>query len=171
MTRYLEPLAIAANIVQESFCRMDQVLLTFGFLTMKYRDEKMNHDPIGRDAIIKSVELRWSKSDQEVFIAAVLANPFYRTSPFAPLPVFSKAHIRVLFTKLYRRFFQVEPPTEFIEHAYDFLDGTGFFRGLEGQVKYELETALNKVRCELCYHLKILKHVSSRNGNLILSLF
>jgi hypothetical protein len=89
---------------------MDQVLLTFGFLTMKYRDEKMNHDPIGRDAIIKSVELRWSKSDQEVFIAAVLANPFYRTSPFAPLPVFSKAHIRVLFTKLYRRFFQVEPP-------------------------------------------------------------
>jgi hypothetical protein len=82
VTRYLEPLAIAANVVQESFCRMDQVLLTFGFLVMKYRDEKMNQDIIGRDAIIKSIELRWSKSDQEVFISAVLVNPFYRTTPF-----------------------------------------------------------------------------------------
>lgn len=146
VTRYLEPLAIAANIVQESFCRMDQVLLTFSFLVMKYRDEKMNQDPIGHDAIIHSIEARWSKTDQEVFISAVLVNPFYRTAPFAALPVFSKAHIRVLFTKLYRHFFNVQPPTEFIEHTYDFLDGKGFFRGLEDQVKFELETALNNVR-------------------------
>lgn len=80
---------------------MDQVLLTFGFLVMKYRDEKMNQDHIGRDAIINSVEARWNKSDQEIFISTVLVNPFYRTAPFSALPVFSKAHIRVLFTKLY----------------------------------------------------------------------
>jgi hypothetical protein len=127
---------------------MDQVLLTFGFLIMKYRDEKMNQDPVGRDAITKSIELRWSKSDQEVFISAVLVNPFYRMAPFAPLPIFSKAHIRVLFTKLYHRFFNVQPPTEFIEHTYDFLDGKGIFQGLEDQVKFELETALNKVSSE-----------------------
>lgn len=148
MTRYLEPLAIAANIVQESFCRMDQVLLTFGFLVMKYRDEKMNQDHIGRDAIINSVEARWNKSDQEIFISTVLVNPFYRTAPFSALPVFSKAHIRVLFTKLYHRFFTVQPPSEFIQHAYDFLDGRGFFQGLEGQVKFELEAALNKVNSQ-----------------------
>jgi len=146
VTRYLEPLAIAANGVQESFCRMDQVLLTFGFLVMKYRDKKMNQDIIGRDAIIKSIEMRWSKSDQEVFISAVLVNQFYRTTPFASLLVFSKAYIRVLFTKLYGRFFSDQPPTEFIEHTYDFLDEKGIFQGLEDQVKFELETALNKVR-------------------------
>lgn len=51
---------------------MDQVLLTFGFLVMKFRDEKMNQDPIGCDAIINSVEARWNKSDQEIFITTVL---------------------------------------------------------------------------------------------------
>ena len=30
--RYLEPLAIAANITQANDCRLDQVLLTFGFV-------------------------------------------------------------------------------------------------------------------------------------------
>jgi len=125
---------------------MDQVLLTFGFLVMKYRDEKMSQDPIGRDAIINSLETRWGKSDQEIFIAAVLVNPFFRMAPFAALPVFSKARIRLLFTKLYRRFFNTPPPTEFIARTYDFLDGKGFFDGLDGQVKYELETALNEVK-------------------------
>jgi hypothetical protein len=131
VTRYLEPLAIAANIVQESFCRIDQVLLTFGFLVMKYRDEKMDQDPIGRDAIINSIEARWNKSDQEIFISTVLVNPFYRTAPFAALPVFSKAYIRELFTKLYCRFFTVQPPSEFIEHTYNFLDGVGFSKDLK----------------------------------------
>jgi len=40
VTLYLELLAIAANIVQGLFCRMDQVLLTFGFLVMQYQNEK-----------------------------------------------------------------------------------------------------------------------------------
>lgn len=124
---------------------MDQVLLTFGFLIMKYRDEKMSQDPIGRDAIINSIETRWSKSDQEAFISTVLVNPFYRTMPFAPLSIFSKAYIRGLFTKLYRRIFSSQPPTEFITHTYEFLDGKGLFKSLDDQVKFELETALDKV--------------------------
>jgi hypothetical protein len=125
---------------------MDQVLLTFGFLVMKYRDEKMNQDDICHDTIIKSIELRWSKSDQEVFISMVLVNLFYHTTPFASLLIFSKAYICVLFIKLYNRFFSAQLPTEFIEDTYNFLDGKGMFQGLDDQVKFELETALNKVR-------------------------
>ncbi|KAF8956006.1 hypothetical protein BDZ97DRAFT_1672403, partial [Flammula alnicola] len=166
ITRYLEPLAIAANIVQESFCRIDQVLLTFGFLMMKYLDVKMSQDTVGRDAIINSIEARWAKSDQEVFVAAVLVNPFYRTLPFAPLPCFNQSQIRVLLTRLYRRFYKQEPPTIFIQHAYEFLGGTGLFNDIAGQVKYELDIASQEVSSISLYESDtdsdILTH---RNGN------
>jgi hypothetical protein len=39
---YLEPLAIPANITQDSFCLVDQVLLSFGFF-----------DPVAQKAIIE----------------------------------------------------------------------------------------------------------------------
>ena len=107
--------------------------------------KKMDQDPVGCDAILNSIEARWNKSDQEVFIGAVLVNPFYRSMPFTPLALFNKAHIQVLFTKLYHRFFRALPPAEFIEHAYDFLEGKGFFETIEGQIKFKLDMALNKV--------------------------
>lgn len=138
-------MAIAANVVQDSFCRLDQVLLTFGFLLMKYRDEKMNEDPVGRDAIIASIEARWAKSDQEVFVCAVLVNPFYRTTPFASLQCFNRAQIRVLLTRLYTRFYGGEPEAMFMEHAYNFFNGEGFFQHLDSQIKYEIEEAVREV--------------------------
>jgi len=122
VARYLEPLAIAANIVQQSFCQLNQVLITFGYLTMKYNTDQMKQDTIGCQAILDSIEARWAKSDQEVFVAMVL-NPFFQMSVFWPLQCFNKAEMRVLFTKLYRRFFAVEPPHTFIEDTYNFLDG------------------------------------------------
>ena len=97
VTHYLEPLAIAANIIQGSFYRMDQVLLTFGFLVMQYWNEKMDQDPVGHDAILNSIEAHWNKYDQEVFIGAVLVNPFYQSTPFTQLALFNEAHIWVLF--------------------------------------------------------------------------
>ena len=36
--QHLERLAIAANITQSAFCRLDEVLLTFGALTITYAD-------------------------------------------------------------------------------------------------------------------------------------
>jgi hypothetical protein len=95
---------IAANVVQASFCRLDKVLLTFGFLVMQFQQPGMDQDVIGREAILKSLELQWHKSDQELFIAAVIANPFYCNSPFMRLAMFNNAGIRVLFVCLWRRF-------------------------------------------------------------------
>ncbi|KJA22371.1 hypothetical protein HYPSUDRAFT_1084456, partial [Hypholoma sublateritium FD-334 SS-4] len=146
ITRYLEPLAIAANITQASFCRLDQVLLTFGFLVMRYKDEKMNQDEIGRSAIIKSLETRWSKCDQEVFVAAVIVNPFYQTLPFnvndGEFSLWlTRAELRALFSRLFRRFFQREPPPEFFTDMVDFLSATGKFRRLREQVTFDLEQA------------------------------
>ena len=42
---------------------------------MQYRNPGMDQDLIGREAILNSIEMRWHKSDQELFIAAVIANP------------------------------------------------------------------------------------------------
>ncbi|KAF7974572.1 hypothetical protein HWV62_11944 [Athelia sp. TMB] len=63
MKRHLEPLAIAANITQASFCRMDQVLLTFGHLVMTYKKLTDTSDFVPCNAIIKSIEKQWEKTD------------------------------------------------------------------------------------------------------------
>lgn len=149
VTRYLEPLAVAANITQASFCRMDQVLLTFGFLVMKYQDPKMDQDTVARDAIIKSIESRWAKSDQELFVASVIVNPFYTTMPFNPESGqwLSMAELRALFSRLHRRFYSKEPSTLFFEHLIDFFkcSTTGYFRRLPDQIKHDLTEATKKV--------------------------
>ncbi|KAF6746082.1 hypothetical protein DFP72DRAFT_823413, partial [Ephemerocybe angulata] len=138
--RYLEPLAIAANVTQQSFCRLDEVLITFGFLVHKYTG--MADDVIAQAAILKSVEARWAKADQEVFVAAVLINPLYRTTPFLPLESLNFANINGLLSRLWIRFFFEAPPSLFLEHAGQFLDGTGFFARLEAEAARELDRAL-----------------------------
>lgn len=120
---------------------------------MQYRDEKMNEDPAGCDAIIASIEARWAKSDQQVFVCAVLVNPFYRTTPFAPLSCFNHAHICVLLTRLYTRFYGEQPNPLFMTHAFDFLNGTGFFQHLDSQIAYEIETAAREVNFHYFYKI------------------
>ncbi|KAI0703531.1 hypothetical protein C8T65DRAFT_578734, partial [Cerioporus squamosus] len=80
---YLEPLAIAANIAQSAHCRLDQVLLTFGFLYSRFTTlcAEMG-DTIGVDAILASIEKQWAKSDQAVFVLAAVLNPFNMLQPF-----------------------------------------------------------------------------------------
>jgi hypothetical protein len=63
MKRHLEPLAIATNVTQASFCRLDQVLLTFGHLVMQYKSLTDPEDTVGCAAIIESIEARWAIAD------------------------------------------------------------------------------------------------------------
>lgn len=85
-------------------------------------------------AIIDSIEQRWKKADQEVFIAAVLLNPFFRSAPFAPLEVLNNAGIHALFDRLWRRFFRdSHPPADFHLHVSDYLRKEGFFTNLATQ--------------------------------------
>ena len=82
---HLEPLARAANVAQAAFCRLDQILLTFGSLFIYYREIKAK-DPandLGCTAILNSIEKRWAKSDQDIFIAAIILNPFVKTAAFS----------------------------------------------------------------------------------------
>ena len=119
---------------------MDEVLLTFGSLFMQY--QTMDDDKDVQDAILSSLEKRWAKADQEVFIAAVLVNPLFRVSPFRRLDFLNRSGIRALFTRLWKRFYPSETPSfEFATHIINFIDGNGFFSEIDESVKYELQSA------------------------------
>jgi hypothetical protein len=144
--RHLEPLAVAANVTQASFCRLDQVLLTFGFLVMQYQAMTDVEDHAGCLAIIESVEKRWGKSDQEIFIAAVLLNPFYQSAPFAPLHFLNNAGIHALLNRLWLRFYSSQPPPDFHTQINDYFRGIGMFNNLQSQCSMRRVQASRNVR-------------------------
>ncbi|KIJ14505.1 hypothetical protein PAXINDRAFT_12602 [Paxillus involutus ATCC 200175] len=110
MKRHLEPLAFAANVMQATLCRINTVLLTFSFLIMQYKSMMEDEDIWAVTAIIQSIEWKWVKCDQEIFIAAVVLNPFYKTTPFSRIPSLNNANIRTLLEHLYTSFFNCDPP-------------------------------------------------------------
>jgi hypothetical protein len=60
----------------------------------------------GCTAILDSIEKRWAKADQDVFVVAVILNPFVKTSAFSPqLPFLTLAGVLSLLTRLYKCFF------------------------------------------------------------------
>jgi hypothetical protein len=103
------------------FCRLDQILLTFGSLAIYYCDIKTTDSAniLGATAILESIEKQWAKADQDVFIAAVLLNPFVKASPFSPqVPFLTQAGVLSLMKCLYLRFFSVtETTNELSEHT------------------------------------------------------
>ena len=140
---HLEPLARAANLVQAAFCPLDQILLTFGSLCMYY-DNLRTKDPadrMGCTAIIDSIEKRWAKADQEVFIAAVILNPFIKISPFSrQTQLLTWAGILLLLKRLYTRFFSsTEQANELQENLWqlysnldNYFENKGIFSDLSG---------------------------------------
>ncbi|KAG9308840.1 hypothetical protein JVU11DRAFT_11470 [Chiua virens] len=132
---HLEPLAFAANVTQATVCRIDMVLLTFGFLMMQYKSLLDPEDIEAVAVIIDSIERRWVKCDQEIFIATVVLNPFYKTTPFSCIPALNNANIRTLLECLYVRFFCSDPPPKFNDQLIHYLQEAGEFNTL-------------RVRCE-----------------------
>lgn len=140
--RHLEPLAIAANVTQAAFCRMDQVLLTFGHLVMTYKKLTDRSDFLPCNTIIRSIEKRWAKTDQEVFIAAVILNPVFRTKPFTDLPFLTLGGIHVMLQRLWTRFYPNCPiPDELSDQVSDYFDGSGIFVNMEALIEIESRKA------------------------------
>ena len=149
MERHLEPLAIAANVTQAAHCRLDTVLLTFGSLIARYQAMVDPEDLVGCTAILQSLEKRWSAADQGVFIAAVIINPFFCASLFAPGPHFINAHIKSLLASLYSQFFQSQPPNTFYSEVHDYLMGSGQYRELESMCAVQVSNFQRKVYSHL----------------------
>src|ERR1700683_4825680 len=130
MKRHLEPLAIAANITQASFCRLDTVLLTFGFLLMQYRQLTDEEDFDAAAAITESLERRWAVADQQIFIAAVIVNPFYQGRPFGQLFFLNNAGIHALLAHLWSHFYQTQPSPDFHTKLMEYLTCSGHYANL-----------------------------------------
>lgn len=105
---------------------------TFGYLILQYKQPTMDEDPIARDVIIDSLETRWSRADQELFIASVLINPFYRSAPFTEHHAFTYAGQRSLFSRLWMRFNNSAspPPSEFLSQVDDFIRSSDIYSEL-----------------------------------------
>ena len=84
--------------------------------------------------MLKAIEARWSRADQDAFIAAVILNPFYKTSLFRQADVFTVAGIYTLLKRLWTRFYDEEPPTAPIslwKNLTDYLDETGPYQNMK----------------------------------------
>ncbi|EIW73832.1 hypothetical protein CONPUDRAFT_21809, partial [Coniophora puteana RWD-64-598 SS2] len=141
ITRHLEPLAIAANITQATQCRLYQVLLTFGFLMDDYLNKISEGGNDECEAIIASLEARWAKADQELFISSVILNPFYRTTPFAKIPALNNAGVHMLIEHMWERLFSSRAPPELESQAEDYLFNRGLFAHLDTRVERKCAAA------------------------------
>ncbi|KAF9647431.1 hypothetical protein BDM02DRAFT_3098174 [Thelephora ganbajun] len=130
MKLHLQPLGIATNVTQAPLCRLDTVLLIFGFLVMKYQQMVDNDDRAAPTAIISSLEKRWMAADQDIFIATVIVNPFFRIDPFGPHIRFVVAEVIGLLQRLYARFFREEAPHSFSTELRDYLWAEGQYSEL-----------------------------------------
>ena len=85
----------------------------------------------GCTAIINSLEKRWSKTDQEIFIATLILNPFYGRTPLAQSSHFNNAGITALLDQVWRRVFKTDDvPVEFYNQLHDYLNKSGEFSRL-----------------------------------------
>jgi len=73
--KILEPLAITANVAQALHTHLDHVLLMLGNLARIF-SQNLEFDKDLHLGILTSLEKRWKKADQDVFIMAVFLNPF-----------------------------------------------------------------------------------------------
>jgi hypothetical protein len=145
--QHLEPLAIAANVTQAAHCGLDTVLLTFGYLVIRYKAmaDRDPEDAVGCNTILESLEKCWLASDQLIVIATVIINPFFRTTPFAPHPCFINARIKSILASLYSRFFKSEPSNMFYTELHESLMGTGQYSELEATCARTIHDSARKV--------------------------
>jgi hypothetical protein len=134
---HLEPLAIAVNVTQRANTCCDHVLLLLGQLRRIYvdiqRKDRTTPDAADEDeghpvtTIINSIEKRWTKADQDLFVACVFLNPFIKTSLFNPQSMTLAMLLRIL-RRLYTRVFRVEQcPREFMGEIMNYAQDKGIY--------------------------------------------
>lgn len=116
----------------------------------QYLEMKDDEDQGAVTAIMKSLEKRWAVADQEVFIAAVVLNPFYRTVPFAQVNQLNNAGIQVLLASLYYRFYNNDAPEEFYTELDEYLNCRGRYLNMNAHCGRMANFAANQV-CDLVF--------------------
>jgi hypothetical protein len=120
----LEPHAIAANVTQAAHTCLDHILLTLGNLFHVYSDP--NLDPQIQTGILGSLEKRWAKANQDVFILAVFLNPYIRQQPFSHVAL-THANIYEITARLFMCIFDQQPNLQFLKAFEDYFNNTDDF--------------------------------------------
>jgi len=106
-------------------------LITFAFLHICY-SKLLNAEGIkAHDAILASIEWCWLKTDQDVFIAGVLLNPFHKAKPFHVAPFSTLAGLYNLLHRLWKRFYYEDPPAELYVEYKTYINRTGDFQVMQ----------------------------------------
>lgn len=77
----IEPICYGTNINQKDSTRLDQILLTLAGMYLHFSDHP---EPEVATAMKKRLEKRWKDCDQQIFILALVFNPFESLSHFGP---------------------------------------------------------------------------------------
>ena len=142
----LEPLAIAQNVTQGTGTRLDHVLVTLGNLFQVYSGDA--YEAAVRDAVHSSLEKRWSKADQDAFIAATFLNPLIRDELFNSDKL-STFQLYGILKRLYKRFFGTEPPTKMYSAFTSYRLGKDEFSDESTCIAEQKEYAQTQVRRSL----------------------
>lgn len=115
------------NVHQAAHARPEHVVISFGFLYFRYSKLNDETDAPARMAVLESAERRWARCDQEVFIAAVISNPFYGVAPFRKIFLTTRAGLAALFGRLWLRFYEEDAPVELLTDLEHYLTSSGDF--------------------------------------------
>lgn len=121
---HLEPLAIAANITQVQTTRFDHVLLTWANLYRIYPSADIE-DHV-RVVLHASLEKRWKKADQDVYILAVFFNPYVHGRCFSRTALSSNDLINIA-RRTFHRLFREHPSVDFVKGLLDYSKGQAEF--------------------------------------------
>jgi hypothetical protein len=124
MQIHLEPLARAQNVTEDVNVKLYHVLVIFGQLYFDYGH--LDIEPAVQEQVRKSLDMRWQKSDQDVFIMAIVLNPYLWDHCFnrqvTNLTPMGLSHIA---KQLYMRMFWAKATKvlpEFFGAFHDYLD-------------------------------------------------
>ncbi|EPQ58521.1 hypothetical protein GLOTRDRAFT_37090 [Gloeophyllum trabeum ATCC 11539] len=153
---HLQPLAIAANVTQSVHCRLDEVLLTFAFLVKQYLEQPVEDEAV-KHVVINSLKTRWGKTDQDVFIATVILNPFVKTGAFKQIRIFTRAGIAILLHHLWHHFYPDTTVSSTLKTEIDnYLDNKGQYSDLQEYTEMIQVQAVSEVsRIHLSWGLEV----------------
>ncbi|GBE87752.1 hypothetical protein SCP_1104290 [Sparassis crispa] len=135
---HLEPLAIAANITQAPHTRLDHVLLTLSNLYCIYCSADTESDV--HEKILGSLEKRWKKADQDVFILAIFLNPYIQGCCFNRA-VLTQSALFEMVKLTFMRVFGQAPTNDFVSGLIDYSRAKNIFTDGLIQLDYTKETA------------------------------
>jgi hypothetical protein len=152
----LEPLAIAANITQATHTRLDHVLLTLGNLFRIYSNPELDTEV--RTVILASLERRWAKADQDVFIVAVFLNPYIRGRCFSRAAL-TEATLYNTTKRVFERIFGQSADLDLLKAFTDYSRGQSEFSDEQMSLDMMAEMHKTEVGTKTCILTCVLTHL------------